>query len=187
MLIIALLFIPLAIFLLLLGAAFMHVGGLQPDVSVKVSDLTPLAATTLVAVVLQYSFTKRGKATDIEKAVLNAQLAALLTSFTTLKGLVTSSLGRVLEPSETLVLIDAFESWSEAFSSFRQLLAHTHCSDLSPRCDPVVYAFVAYKTAITGNDFPVSPINPTDFSKSAQCRHRIEHALLLLNMEVAKK
>lgn len=184
---IALLLIPLAIYLLLLFLASTGAFGLSLDRTVKLSDLTGITATTLVAVILQYFIQRRGKATDSEKTLLTTQIQSILASLIALRDLLSSNVTKVLSEEETIRINQKFDSVSEELSTLQFCLTKSHCKKLVSDYKWIEREFLSYKAAVTGGTYPTAPISFAVLASGSSHRNVMDKDLRLLVIKIAKQ
>ena len=184
---IGLLFIPLILFFLLLCLAFLNLFGLSLDKVIKLSDLAGLAATTLVAVVLQYIVQRRGKATDAEKHLLTAQASTLLSDLLELKAVLLPLVAKTLVSEDVTKIVQGFDSLGEELSTFKFCIENSHCSTLIVDYKWIERGFIEYKVAITGGNFPAESISFSASANGSMHRSKMDKDLRLLIFKIAKK
>ena len=180
------LLLPLVLFVILLALAGSGCCGLTLEKTIKLSDFPTLAATTLIAIVLQYVLLKRGKVTDTEKEILNRQVLEAVTTLGDIRSLVGQSVGKRLSSEEATSLVTAFEACSEALDSLGVSVENSHCGELSGSCRDIENHFLLYKRIITGDDFPATPLAIADLERSRPVRNKIQRGLHRLSLEVAR-
>lgn len=184
---IGLLFIPLAFYVVLLLFAYSGSFGLSLDKTLKLSDLPGLAATTLVAVVLQYVLLKRGKATDSEKDLLADQAMSILESLSKLRDMIGKFLGKNLTSDDAVLLTQAFDLVSEDLSSLRFCLENSHCQGLVDAYDQLENDFLLYKGVVTGGNFPAAPLTSSTVARASQARVKLDKGLRMLSLDIGKQ
>ncbi len=183
---IALLFVPLVLYLFLLIGAFGGVWKQSVDSTLKLSDFINLVAATIAAYVIQYALLKRTRKTDGEKVLLQRQVQDTLELTGRLRSLIRENVGKRLSPQDASSIATAFDECSNSLSSLEFCIQQSHCEQLKDLCSEAGQTLLRYKRMITGDNFPLNPLTSVDIGRSSNVERQLDQKLRLLVFEIGK-